>query len=53
MQWRLNLEEYSLELIYIQGSKNATADALSRLDIVHTPNPVQNIFKSINGHYKF
>ena len=51
MQWRLILEEYSPELIYIQGSKNIAADALSRLDIVDTPNPVKNNFKSINEHY--
>ena len=51
MRWRLILEEYSPELIYIQGSKNIAADALSRLDIVDTPNPVKNNFKSINEHY--
>ena len=44
MRWRLILEEYSPELIYIQGSKNIAADALSRLDIVDTPNPVKNHF---------
>ena len=33
------------------GSKNIAADALSRLDIVDTPNPVKNNFKSINEHY--
>ena len=30
---RLILEEYNLELIYIEGSKNIAADTLSRLDI--------------------
>ena len=40
MQWRLILEEYSPELIQIQGSKNITADALRRLDTVDTLNPV-------------
>ena len=40
MQRRLILEGYSPELIYIQGSKNITAFALSRLDIVDIPNPV-------------
>ena len=35
MQWRLILEEYSPELIYIQGSKNIAANALSRLNIVN------------------
>ena len=45
-QWELILEEYSPELIYIQGFKNTAADALSRLDIVDTPNPIKNKFKS-------
>ena len=34
-----------------QGFKNIAADALSTLDIVDTPNPVKNNFKSINEHY--
>ena len=51
MRSRLILEEYSLELISIQGSKNITADVSSRLDIVDTPNPVKNNIKSINEHY--
>ena len=42
---------YSPELIYIKGSKNIATDALSRLDIVDTPNPVKNYTKSVNGHY--
>ena len=41
MQWRLILEEYSPKLIYIQGSKNITSDALSRLGIVDTPSPIK------------
>ena len=36
MRWKLILEEYNPELIYIQGSKDITADALSGLDIVDT-----------------
>ena len=51
MQWRLILEGYSPELIHIQGSKNIAADALNRLDIVDTPNPVKNSIKSIIEHY--
>ena len=51
MQWGHILEEYSPELIYIQSSKNIAADALSRLDIVDTPNPVKNNINSINEHY--
>ena len=43
IQWRLILEEYSPELIYIQDSKNIAAHILSRLDIVDTRNPIKNI----------
>ena len=32
MRWRLILEEFSPELIYVKGSKNIIAHALSRLD---------------------
>ena len=42
MQWRLILEEYSPELIYIHGSKDVAADALSRPDIVDTAYPIKN-----------
>ena len=51
MQWILNLDGYSPELIYIQGSKKITLGALSRLDIVDTPNPVTDNIKSVNEHY--
>ena len=34
-------EKYIPEFIYIQGSKNIAADALSRLDIVDTNNPIK------------
>ena len=50
MRWRLILEVYSPKLIHIQGSKNIVADALSRLDIVDTPNPDKNNIKSKNKH---
>ena len=33
MRWRLILEEYGPEIIYIKGSTNIVADALSRLNI--------------------
>jgi hypothetical protein len=33
LRWRLILEEYGPELIYIKGDHNIVADALSRLDI--------------------
>ena len=32
MKWRLILEQFSPELIYIKGSKNIASDALSCLD---------------------
>ena len=51
MQWRFILKEYSPKMIYIQGSKNTAVDALSRLDIADTPNPVQNNIKTVNEHY--
>ena len=38
MRWRLILEDYILGLIYIQGSKNVVADAISKLDKVDTNN---------------
>ena len=34
MRWRLILEEYGPELIYIPGNKNIVANALSRLELV-------------------
>ena len=39
MRWRVILEEYNPELIYLEGSKNIVADACSRLDIVGIHNP--------------
>ena len=36
MRWRLILEEFGPELIYIKGENNIVADALSRLDIQPT-----------------
>ena len=38
MRWRLILEEFSPELIYIKGSKNIVADALSCLDKIDNLN---------------
>jgi len=34
MRWRLLLEEFGPELIYIKGEHNIVADALSRLDLI-------------------
>ena len=33
MRWRLVLEEYGPELVYLKGEHNVVADALSRLDM--------------------
>ena len=46
MKWRFILEEYNPQLIYIQGSKNIAADALSRLDIVDNNNPIKHNMSS-------
>jgi hypothetical protein len=40
MRWRLILEEYAPEFIYLKGETNIVADALSRLELVtpsHSP----------------
>jgi hypothetical protein len=37
-QWRLLLEEYAPEIVYIKGVHNTVVDAISRLEY----NPVQN-----------
>ena len=44
------MKEYSPELIYIQGSKNIPADALSRSDKVDASYPVKNNIMSINEY---
>ena len=38
-------------MFYIKDSKITAADALSRLDIVDTSNPVQNNIKPVNKYY--
>ena len=51
MRWRLILEEYSPELIYIQGSKNVAADALSRLELTETTKPITADAQSLAEHF--
>ena len=51
MRCRLVIKKYKPDLIYIQGSKNIPAHALSGLGIADTPNPVKYHIKSINEHY--
>lgn len=43
MRWRLILEEYSPKLLYVPGTINVVADALSRLDITTTSSPQPTI----------
>ena len=38
MNWRLAIEEYGPELIYIKGETNVVADALSRLATIENNN---------------
>ena len=51
MRWRLILEEYSTEPIYIQRYKNITADALSRVDIVDTNDPFKPNISSLAEYF--
>ena len=51
MRWRLFLEEYNPVLVYIQVSENIAADALSRLDIVYTNNPIKPNISSFAEHF--
>ena len=44
MRWRLILEELSLEIIYIKGSKNIVADALSCLEKINNLNNTSTNF---------
>ena len=51
MRWRLIPEEYNPVLMYIQGSRNIVADALSRLDIVDPDNPIKPDMLSLAEHF--
>ena len=42
VRWRLIIEEFGPELLYIKGTKNIVADALSRLDIT-TNQPLDDV----------
>jgi hypothetical protein len=43
MRWRLIIEEYAPEFIYIKGEHNIVADALSRLELDTTPTTPQQL----------
>ena len=51
MRWRLILEEFSPELVYIKGSKNVGADALSRLELEEVDNDVPSTLDGLAEHY--
>ena len=51
MRWRLILEEFSPELIYIKGSKNVVADALSRLELVENVEKVPSTMDGLAEHF--
>jgi hypothetical protein len=42
MRWRLIIEEYSPELIYLKGESNIVADALSRLELTPSNDQQEN-----------
>ena len=44
-RWRLILEEYGPEIIYIKGIHNTVADAISRLELSQKINPSLNTDK--------
>ena len=46
MKFRLTLEEYDFEIVYVKGKDNVAADALSR--IVITSNELKNMLNEIN-----
>jgi hypothetical protein len=43
MRWHLILEEYLPELIYLKGESNIVTDALSRLELVTSETPLDNM----------
>ena len=42
-RWRLLLEEYGPEFLYIKGEKNIAADAMSRLDFAPSSDNPNNL----------
>jgi transposase InsO family protein len=50
MRWRLAIEEYCPDLVYIKGEKNVVADALSRL--ASKDDEIENI-EFISDHFGF
>lgn len=50
LRWRMVLEEYGPELIYIKGPDNVVADALSRLELIPETTPENQQLTPIVGH---
>ena len=50
MRWRLVIEEYGPELIYLKGERNIVADALSRLGFERDAQRTENSTKNISTH---
>ena len=50
MRWRLILEEFDPELLYVPGENNAAADALSRLDLLPSSPPTSVHLAEIFGY---
>ena len=51
MRWRLILEEYRPELIYIPGNKNIFANTLSRLELVTNKEPIKAEVQALSEHF--
>ena len=60
MSWQLIVEDFSLELTHVQGSKNIVVDTLSRLDKLknlyntnpnNNDNKVETILESLSGNF--
>ena len=51
MRWRLFLEEYSPNIIWLKGQSNIVADALSRLELVGPPMEESHFTQELQSHY--
>ena len=51
MRWRLILEEYGPELIYVKGNKNIVADTLSRLELVVAKEKISIDVQALAEHF--
>ena len=51
MRWRLIIEEFSPELVYVQGESNIVADALSRLEIINDVDYNFSVTQKLDSFY--